>query len=103
VRIGAPSVPALPVPVDYRREAIGERSARRSERAVATTAEPVVEREVTRIRSRASAQQTGTERVQSFSDALSQRTRSALQSYTSNGPSIEERLGVELAGIDVYA
>lgn len=101
MRIGASSVPALPVPVDYRREAIGERSARRSERAVATTAEPVVEREVTR--SRASAQQAGTERVQSFSDALSQRTRSALQSYTSNGPSIEERLGVELAGIDVYA
>jgi hypothetical protein len=103
VRIGASSVPALPVPVDYRREAIGERGARQQQRTIATTDEPVVEREVTRIRSRASAQQAGTERVQSFSDALSQRTRSALQSYTSNGPSIEERLGVELAGIDVYA
>ena len=103
MRIGASSVPALPVPVDYRREAIAERSARQQARNVATTAEPVVEREVTRIRSRASAQSAGTERVQSFSDALSRHTRSALQSYTSNGPSIAERLGVELAGIDVYA
>lgn len=103
MRIGASSVPALPVPVDYRREAIAERSARQSTQTVATTAEPSVEREVTRIRSRASAQQAGTERTQSFSESLPQRTRSALQSYTSNGPTIEERLGVELAGIDVYA
>lgn len=103
MRIGASPVPALPVPVDYRREAIGERSARQPARTVATTAEPVVEREVTRIRARASAQQTSTENSQSFSDALPQRTRSALQSYTNNGPSIAERLGVDLAGIDVYA
>lgn len=104
MRIGASSVPALPVPVDYRREAIGERSARQSARAVATTAEPAVEREVTRIRARASTQQTSsTENSQSFSEALPPRTRSALQSYSSNGPSIAERLGVDLAGIDVYA
>lgn len=103
MRIGASSVPALPVPVDYRREAIGERSARQSARTVATTAEPAVEREVTRIRARASTQQTSTANSQSFSEAFPPRTRSALQSYSSNGPSIAERLGVDLAGIDVYA
>lgn len=102
MRIGASSLPALPVPVGYRREDIAERPSRQSGQAVATTAEPVVEREVTRIRAHAAAQQAGADR-QSFTDAASQRTRNALLSYTSNGPSIEERLGVELAGIDVYA
>lgn len=103
MRIGASSLPALPVPVGYRREDIAERPSRQSGRAVEVTAEPVVEREVTRIRARAAAHQAGTESQRSFTDVASPRARNALLSYTSNGPSIEERLGVELAGIDVYA
>lgn len=104
MRIGASTLPALPVPANSRRDDIAERSSRQSAQAVATTAEPAVEREVTRIRTRASAaaQQT-TNRQQSFADTLSQRSRAALASYTSNGPTIQERLGVDLAGIDVYA
>ncbi len=106
MRIGATSVPALPVPVNYRREDIAERPPRQPAQTVATSsAEPTAEREVTRIRARASAatQKTASDRAQSFNESLPQRARSALQSYTSNGPTIEERLGVELAGIDVYA
>ena len=105
MRVGASSLPALPAPVSYRREDIAERPARQPAPTAATAAEPTVEREVTRIRARAStaSQQTGTDRQRSFTDAASQRTRNALLSYTSNGPSIQERLGVELAGIDVYA
>ena len=105
MRVGASTLPALPVPVTSRREGIAERQASPPNQTVAVTAEPTAEREVTRIRARASAaaQQAGTNRQQPFSDAVSKRARSALSSYGSNGPSIEERLGVQLAGIDVYA
>ncbi len=37
-----------------------------------------------------------------LSDALSARSRMALHTYLSNGPSMAERLGVELAGVDIY-
>jgi len=37
------------------------------------------------------------------SDNVSGRKRAALQTYQSNGPSIEERLGVELVGVDTFA
>jgi hypothetical protein len=105
VRIGASTIPALPVPASYRREDIAERPARQPGQAVAATSEPAAEREVTRIRARASAtsQQNASQRQTFASADLPQRTRNALLSYTSNGPSIEERLGVELAGIDAYA
>ncbi|MDB6061100.1 MAG: hypothetical protein JWM78_1203 [Verrucomicrobiaceae bacterium] len=105
MRIGASTLPALPAPVSYRRDDIGESPARQPSQAVVATSEPAAEREITRIRTRAStnSQQTTTDRQQFSSDSLPQRTRNALLSYTSNGPSIEERLGVELAGIDAYA
>lgn len=58
--------------------------------------------EITRPRSRAS----GASALDgSFADSLQNlpsRSRNALQTYLSNGPSIQERLGVELAGVDVF-
>ena len=94
VRIGS-SIPLLPTSVADR----GQR-ARNDAQPVSSreTAAPAPEREVTRIRSRVnSARET-----QDFSQSnLPQRSRNALQSYLQNGPSLTERLGVELVGIDV--
>jgi hypothetical protein len=38
-----------------------------------------------------------------FADTLPPKARNAVTAYSNNGPSIEERLGVELVGIDTYA
>lgn len=101
MRIGAPSVPALPVSLDYRRDAVGERRSQPRE------PEAAAEREVTRVRARsgAAAANSANRQVDGsyLSESWSQHTRTALLSYASNGPTIEERLGVELVGIDLYA
>lgn len=34
--------------------------------------------------------------------SLSPQNRNAMQSYLSNGPTLAERFGVELAGVDLY-
>ncbi len=78
----------------------GQRARTESQASAApeASAERIPQRDVTRIRSRVAA---GSE-TQSFSQGdLPSHSRSALQSYRMNGPSLSERLGVELAGIDV--
>lgn len=96
MRIGS-SLPLLPTTVSDR----GYNSARSSRPA--EVVEPTVEAppsgEVTRIRRAVNA--VG-DALQNLSDRnLPQRSRDALQSYLANGPTLSERLGVELAGIDV--
>lgn len=55
-------------------------------------------REVFRLSARESAPALGADQWQS----LSPHSRGALQSYLSNGPSLAERYGVELAGVDLF-
>jgi hypothetical protein len=111
VQIGGSTFPTLPVPANYRRDDVAERrqGGRRQSDQLDAVAQQSAQQssdrgEVTRIRTRAPAvAQTLNVDVNKFSDVLAGRNRSALQSYSSNGPSIQERLGVELAGVDVYA
>ncbi len=97
MRIGSPSLPLLPTPVADR----GYGSARNSRptEAVEVAVDQAPRGDVTRIRRAVSA--VG-DALQNLSDRnLPQRSRDALQSYLANGPTLSERLGVELAGIDV--
>lgn len=97
------SIALLPAPVNPRREEVAERAVERVQ-PVADQAGQGNPRDVARARVRASAaaQQANNQAQQVLRD-LPARQRSALQSYLNNGPSIQERLGVDLAGIDVYA
>jgi hypothetical protein len=108
VQVGAallPSTALLPIAINPRRDDVAERSTAQARRqlVIDQPAQPA-QREVTRIRTRASVatHQANSQAQQTLRD-LPARERSALQSYLSNGPSIQERLGVELAGIDTYA
>jgi hypothetical protein len=108
VQVGAAStssIALLPVTVNPRRDDVAERSTEQSRKQLVTnpTDQPS-QREITRIRTRASAatQQANNQAQQTLRD-LPARQRNALQTYLNNGPSIQERLGVELAGIDVFA
>jgi hypothetical protein len=95
----------LPLAIAPRRDDVGDRStAEQRKPQAAGSIDQTTQREVTRIRTRASAaaQQASSQAQQTLRD-LPERQRNALQSYLSNGPSIQERLGVELAGIDVFA
>jgi len=98
VRIGS-SLPLLPTPVSDRGYGAGSRARQ------TTTTQDVLEqapREVTRIRSRTANSGGAQTAANAFANEnLSSRSRGALQSYLANGPSLSERLGVELAGIDV--
>ena len=97
------SIALLPVPVNRREDAL-ERAAEQRRQVVVEPAEQAPQRETTRVRVRASAAaQQASNQAQEVLRDLPPRQRSALQSYLSNGPSMEERLGVDLAGIDVYA
>ena len=99
------SIALLPVPVN-RREDVAERSAEQRRQLIVEQAEQTPEqREVVqarRVRASVEAQQASNQAQEVLRD-VPPRQRSALQSYLNNGPSIEERLGVDLAGIDVYA
>ena len=97
MRIGS-SLPLLPTPVSDRGYGAGSRA-----RPTSTTTDVPEQapREVTRIRSRADGSQTTSGQRTFANDNLPSRSRDALQSYLANGPSLSERLGVELAGIDV--
>ncbi len=97
MQVGSSNLPALPIATDYRRRDDYERAPRPRQ------VEPEQPREVTRIRMRASNGVERTEQSAPFAENVTARNRPALQSYQSNGPTIEERLGVDLAGIDVYA
>ncbi|MET0379122.1 MAG: hypothetical protein ABW049_09040 [Spongiibacteraceae bacterium] len=97
MRIGS-SLPLLPTTVSDR--GYGSARSSRPPEAIDSAAEQAPRGEVTRIRSRVAS--AASDPSQSFSDRdLPQRSRDALQSYQANGPTLSERLGVELAGIDV--
>lgn len=102
------SIPLLPVTVNPRRDDSAERLAEQRRQQVQAldsgSQQQTPQPEVTRIRVRPTAEaQAASEQAQEAFKDLPTRERSALQSYLDNGPSIQERLGVELAGIDTYA
>jgi len=108
VQVGAASsstTALLPAAIAPRRDDVADRSTTEQRRQLANTeVDQAPQRETTRIRTRASAaaQQANNQAQETLRD-LPARKRGALQTYLSNGPSIQERLGVELAGIDVFA
>lgn len=102
MQIGSSSRLSLPIAVDYRRDGVADstRQPRDNARA-AQRIEEQPQREVTRIPARAATRSydsAASDRLQE----LPSRSRSALQTYLDNGPTIQERLGVELAGVDVF-
>lgn len=102
--IGFNTVSTLPVPVAYRRDGMDERRQQAREQTVSQQQpQQQATGEVTRIRTRASvaAQRVDVQSSQ-FADNLPARGRNAVAAYSNNGPSIEERLGVELVGVDLY-
>jgi hypothetical protein len=104
VQVGFRPVSTLPVPAAYRRDELDARRQPAREQAVGEQqSQQQTTGEVTRIRTRASvaAQRAETQAPQ-FADNLPARSRNAVAAYSSNGPSIEERLGVELVGVDLY-
>ena len=105
MQIGFNTLPTLPVPANYRRDELDERRQQRNQAAVTQQSQPQqATGEVTRIRPRPiSAAQSADNSLPKFSDNLPARARNAVAAYSSNGPSIEERLGVELVGVDLYA
>ncbi len=106
MQIGFNTVAALPAPASYRRDELDERRRQLSEQTAVTQRQSQQQTtgEVTRIRPRASvAAQSTDSQSPKFSDNLPSRVRNAVAAYSSNGPSIAERLGVELVGVDVYA
>lgn len=106
MQIGFNTVPTLPVPASYRRDELDQRRQQREQTAVAQqqSQQQTTTGEITRIRTRAStAVQNANNPLPKFADNLPSRARNAVAAYSSNGPSIAERLGVELVGVDVYA
>lgn len=103
--IGFSTVSTLPAPIAYRRDGLDERRQQSREQAVSQQQpQQQTTGEVTRIRTRASvAAQRADSQSPQFADNLPARSRNAVAAYSNNGPSIEERLGVELVGVDVYA
>lgn len=100
MQVSSSYLPALPIATDYRRDDYP-----RAPRVVPGSDRPESspQGEVTRIRARASSRTQTVDQSSPFAENVATRNHSALQTYRSNGPTIEERLGVELAGIDVYA
>ncbi len=98
---------SLPIVAPTRRDSLSDSKQQSNTVLPATPVEDNSARgEVTRIRTRPSpsTQQAydngpNAEQLQS----LSARSRTAVTSYLNNGPSVEERLGVELAGVDTFA
>lgn len=104
MQIGFSSVPTLPAPAAYRRDALDERRQQAREQTISGQQSPQqTTGEVTRIRTRANvAAQRAESQSPQYTENLSARSRNAVAAYSSNGPSIEERLGVELVGVDLY-
>lgn len=102
------SIALLPVPVNPRRDDSAERASEQRRQQVQAleaanqrqSAQPDLIRR--RVHAAAEVQQANNQAQEVLRD-LPARQRSALQSYLANGPSIQERLGVDLVGIDVYA
>lgn len=109
MQIGLSNVSTLPVQINRRDELSDRRhNGRRESDAVAAASQggqAASQRgEVTRIRTRPSvAAQSADNSFSKFADNLPARARNAVAAYSSNGPSIVERLGVELVGVDTYA
>ena len=100
MQVGSSYLPALPVATDYRRGAYGRAP---QVPPTAARAEQPESTETTRLRMRPSAATQGAEQRIALAENVAERNRPALQAYQSNGPTIAERFGVELAGIDVFA
>lgn len=103
--IGFSTVSTLPAPVAYRRDGLDERRQPAREQTISEQQpQQQAAGEVTRIRTRASvaAQRVDNASSSQYTDNLPPRGRNAVAAYSSNGPSIEERLGVELVGVDLY-
>ncbi len=104
MQIGFSTLSTLPVPANYRRDELSGRRQQSDQTAVAQPQPQQQTGEVTRIRTRASvAAQRADSQAPQYPNNLPPRARNAVAAYSSNGPSIEERLGVELVGVDVYA
>ncbi len=101
MQIGFNSVSTLPAPV-YRRDELDERRYQQRDQVSQQPPQQQATGEVTRIRTRASVAAQRAESQAPRFDDLPARGRTALTAYSSNGPSIEERLGVELVGVDLY-
>jgi len=109
VQIRGGAFSTLPVPVNRRDELTDRRHGDRRqiyapEAASQTAPQSSGRGEITRIRARASvAVQSADNQLPKFADNLPPRARNAVAAYSNNGPSIAERLGVDLVGVDVYA
>ncbi len=106
MQIGSSILTTLPVPANYRRDELADRRQQQSEQTAVTQQQPQRQTtgEVTRIRTRASvAAQRADDQSSRSTSNLSSYARNAVTAYSNNGPSIEERLGVELVGVDIYA
>jgi hypothetical protein len=104
VQISSSSLSTLPVAVNYRRDGLDDATQRPTRPVAGQSSQDPVQGEITRIRPRpsTSAQRSYNNPSEEQLQNLPQRGRSAVQAYLSNGPSVEERLGVELAGLDVF-
>lgn len=103
MQIGSSTLSTLPVPARYRSDELEERRQQREQTSATPPQQQQAAGEVTRIRARASvASQRVDDQSPRFNN-LPTYARNAVTAYSNNGPSIEERLGVELAGVDVYA
>lgn len=101
---------ALPSAAEYRRHPGGAAAVR----APGDVAEEAPRREVTRIRAAAPAHEAMVREVMAHEamayeamayEAMADmpaRSRGALSAYLSNGPTLSERYGVELAGVDLF-
>lgn len=92
MQIGSSSISTQSLLVDNRR------GAATPARRVEAEAEPAerAPRETFRLRAPVA------EPMPALGEGLSQQSRTALQSYLSNGPTLAERFGVELAGVDLF-
>lgn len=102
MQINTSSLSILPS-AGFRRDGTVDTSPQRARPAAAREESPP-RGAVARIRARAAALPADADF--GTSDALQNlpaRSRNALQSYLNNGPTMSERLGVDLAGVDVFA
>ena len=114
MQIGLSSVSTLPVPASYRRDGLAQRQQQSDQAAAVQQQQPQqasqqqAAGEVTRATRASVSTQRGDNLPKyaanaQYTDNLSAQARNAVAAYASNGPSAAERLGVELAGVDVYA
>lgn len=102
VQISSPSLSILPGAAYPRRDGVADGARRPVVDAVAERTGEPARGAVSRVRSLGDAGFDSLGLDESLQN-LPARNRNALRSYLDNGPTIQERLGVELAGVDVFA